>query len=95
MLHNSHALIKREWISNKDNKEQVTTTEGCMVDFSMDDSPIVNQNDYTLQEEYILFQGVKIHFLFTQENNHLILNDNDLDILIEKEKLTQLKRKKY
>ena len=34
MLHNSHALIKREWISNKDNKEQVTTTEGCMVDFS-------------------------------------------------------------
>lgn len=95
MFHNSHALIKREWVANKDNEEQVTTTEGCQVDFSkkeaygfftMDDSPIVNPNDYTLQEEYILFKGVKIHFSFTQENNHLILNDNDLDILIEKEK---------
>lgn len=95
MLKNSHALIKREWISNKDNEDKIISTEGCIINFSkkeaydffpMDDSPIVDKEKYTLEEEYILFMGFKIHFCFTQENNHLILDDNDLNILFENQK---------
>jgi hypothetical protein len=90
MNNKKHCLIQRNWKSNK-NQDLLVSSEGCLIDFSnlkisgvfsMENSPTIYLDNYTLEEEFILYLGFKLHF-YKNENNEHFINESDYNLSFE------------